>query len=87
MGWRQRAVLAADTSFFTVAPCPFPTGVLEGTGFCAETPSMCMEREAGPTRMRLFQLLPGVTSHVTTVSLLLPMGQLPGSFAYFINIF
>lgn len=80
----QGGVLAADASFFTVTSCPFPTGVVEGIGFCAfhmpgeggGAPSLCDS-----------QLLPGVTSHMNTIQVLLPVGQLPCSFAYFMNIF
>lgn len=80
----QGGVLAADASFFTVTPCPFPTGVVEGIGFCVF--HMSGEGGGAPS-IRNSQLLPGVTSHVNTIQVLLPVGQLPRSFAYFMNIF
>lgn len=65
---------------------PSPLVFWKGPAF-AQKHLPCAWRGRRAPRICDFQLLPGVTSHVTTVSLLLPMGQLPGSFAYFINIF
>lgn len=66
---------------------PSPLVFWEGPAFVHKHLPYAWRGRRGPKHMRLFQLLPGVTSHVNTISLLVPVGQLPRSFAYFMYIF